>query len=438
MSDKNSDEIVFCLSDLWELFLRYKKNIFVIAISISVISLLFFLSYPSKYNTRATFRELQDGGEEGISIKELFISSTGSKSTSGASSIMLSNTILIPFVQKMGLQANINERKGRISTFFINSHENILSERKRPLRDIDSFEFKDVIYEEEKSLISFLRFISSDSFEVLNQYKKKVGKGRINIPFTFDNIATFTCVKTPKNLKLNKIYNLVISPTINVASFLSNAIKITPQKENRNILCLSIEMRNRHLSAKILNSLMNEYQEYLKKENKYFSLLQLAYLEDRHEELSKKLKSHLDEYISYLTENLGQKGFMTLDQELDSLSSPHSQYLSNIFKIDLELNRLKNVDKKNLCIVDDSFSGKELGKISNDISALKQEKDSINLSMQPNVGEHVKITYKSRVRDIDEKIKKIDLELSKLQNSELFFDNCLSGSSLIGSVSSGI
>ena len=41
-----------------------------------------------------------------------------------------------------------------------------------------------------------------------------------------------------------------------------------------------MEMRDRHLAVKILNSLMSRYQEYLKDENRLFAQSQLSYLEE--------------------------------------------------------------------------------------------------------------------------------------------------------------
>ena len=428
MSKKSSDEIIFCLSDIWKLLLRHRKKIFLIVFYISTMSFLIFLSLPTKYRAEATFKELEDR-QENTSIKDLFTASTEKgHNTLQASGIMLSSAVLTPMIQSKGLQAKVVEGRGYITSFFINSYENILSEFKKKISDIDTFEFKDILYEGEISLTLYFRFTSSESYEILDSNKKNVGQGRVNSPFFYDKKVAFTFLKTPKNLKLKKLYKLDISPNTKVLSFLSENIKIKQFDKSNDILCLSLDHRDRHLAARILNSLMERYQEYLKTENHIFTKLQLSYLEERQDEVYRTLKKDFDEYVLYLSDNLGAKGFMTLDHELNSLLAPHNKYLASIFSIDLELDRLKNVDKRARFIDNSSsIAGTEISKIAYKLTELELERDSINLSLNSDVeGKHL-ATYQSKVKTIEEKIKGIDLKISDLKNEDIVLDDCMSG-----------
>ena len=423
---KSSDEIIFCLSDLLLLFLRHKKMILLSSFLISIFVVFIFLLSPINYEVKASFRELQDK-EESSSFKDLFISSVMNKSGSEASSVMLSSAVLIPFTEKLGLQVCSFKKGGIFSSFSKNFFENILMELDRPLQDVDIFDFADAKYEGEKVLTIFIRFSSSDCFEILNKEGQPTQNGRKNFPVSLGDTASFTLVKTPADLKLNHIYILKICPLAQVVSFLSENIKIKAHKENRNLLCLSIKTRDRHLGVTILNSLMDQYKKFLISENKDFSKLQLAYLEERQDELNNKLKKDLDEYSDYLSENLKEKGYLTLDQKFEMLFSPHSQYLSNIFSVDLELNRLKNLDmgKHDSYMEEASLSGRELNVLFSQIADLRQEKDSVNLSLYPEVKEYSKGLYQNRIKELDEKVQSIELELAKFQNGKMSLESDL-------------
>lgn len=425
---EGSFETVFCLSDIFKLFLKKKKKIFFYSSLLSFLVFIICLSSPSQYKSEATFLELQDK-EENISIKDLLVSSSGTRNSSKASVIMLSDANLSSLIQDLGLQAKVINKRSCIISFFVNCWENIVAESRRSLKELDDFEFKDVYYLGEKTFRFYLRFIDFDSFELLDDKKKSLGLGKIKMPFNLEKSCSFTLQKTPKNLKINKFYRLTFSSMAEVESSLAKKIKIESEKESKNILSLSLKMRDRHLAAKILNLLMEKYQKYLKEENREFAAIQLAYLEERQDLLNKHLKQNLEEYVSYLTENLGNKGFLNLDQELDALVTPHNKYLNEMVALDLELNRLKKADVKDPYIVDDSKSANELRKISFELSDLRQEKDSLDLSLfkqkeKFDKGKE-KFSNQKKLLLLDEKVKEIDSEVDKLKNDKLVKDDLL-------------
>jgi tyrosine-protein kinase Etk/Wzc len=405
-----SDEIVFCLSDIWKIFLRYKKAIFISSFSLALISLSIFLFFPVKYEAKATFKEMEER-EESISIKDLLITSPGSRNFSEALGVMLSSRVLKPLVKELGLQASVICKWTGLNFFFTNPIENILSEFNEPLIDVDGFQFKDVIYEDESIFKAFLTFTSKDSFELLDREKKKLGSGIVGKPFSIENKILFTLIKRPKDLKLDYDYPFSLSPINPLLSFLKKNIKIKNHKEHKNIICLSFDSRDRNLAVKILNSLMDHYQNYLKEESKIFSKQQLAYLEERQDEHYKKLKKNLDEYTHYLSQGVDASGFMTIEEEVASLSQPQSKYLADLFSVELEVERLKNLnpEKKIFFSTDDSSAAREIRQMFFDLTLMEEQKDAINLSLQT----------KSRVLSGREnQNKNIDLELSHLKQDE--------------------
>ena len=402
----SSDELFFCLSDLWLIFSRHKTKILLSAVLMAFALSFVFLLSPVKYEIKASFRELQDR-EESASFKDFLITSINNKSACQASSVMLSDAVLGPLAEQMGLQAGVQKKESLFSYYRKIFLENILTQLKRPLPDESRFVFKDIQYDGEQSLTMFLRFFREDCFEILNEEYEPIGKGEKKAQVNYKNKVYFTVVKTPSDLKLNHIYTVTFSPLSSAVSFLSGNLKIKSHDENRNLLKLSIKIRDRRLGVEILNSLMDEYQKFLINENKLFSKAQLAYLEDRQDELTQKVKKDLDEYALYLSENLQEKGYMTPDQKFDMLNVPYSKYLSKIFSVDMDLERAKHLDweKNNSSAEDKSLSGQELQRIGSEITQLRQEKDSVNLSLFSDEDEYFQGQCGVEMQERNEKTK---------------------------------
>jgi tyrosine-protein kinase Etk/Wzc len=390
------------ISDVCNLFFRNWKKIVFISFLFSSLFFFFLLSSPVKYEVKASFNE-GSFKEEASSYKDLLEMKISPIKTSGASSVMLSRKILKPITEKLGLQ--IEEKKG---SFFKNIFSNLL---KKNLKE-EGFSFTNVTYLKEEPLIFKICFLSNEEFQVF--INKKIFKGEVNKPLIFP-AGVFTLKNISKKLKINTSYTFSLRPLEKVIYELEKNIKIFPKKENKNLLSLSLKTQNRFLGADILNEIMFEYQKYLKSENEQFAKEQFSYLHERQNEISKKLYSSLDEYSSYLTKNLSSKGFMTLDAELNTFLVPHNEYTSKLFSLELELKRLNSAGENFPCIVDDSFSAKELQKISTSASFLKNERDLISLSMLEKKKENY---FEKDLQNLDQKIKNIDFEINNLKRDD--------------------
>lgn len=395
MRDSQTDLI--CLTDIYQLFLKLRKKLFIISLFFSFLIILVLLFSPLEYEIKASFNE-GSFKEQPSSFKDFLDINISSIKGNGVAGVMLSRRVLKPVIENLGLQVQKKEKP-----VFQNFSKNIFGGKDR-----EEFLFEKVLYTKEKPEIFKMRFLSKDKFVVFK--KNKFFEGELKKPL-FMGKSSFTLTEAPKDLQLNKTYVFTLSPLEEVAHLLEKKIKILPKKENKNILTLSLNWNNRFLGSDILNGLMNEYQNYLKEENDLFAKEEFSYLQKKQEELSSKLSKSLDEYASYLCQNISQKGFMTLDWEMNSLLTPHNEYQSKLFEIDLELKRLKNTSDEIPSFVDESYSAKKLQKISGDVSSLKSEKDILSLALFRKKEENPS----SRLMDQDQKIKKIDLEIQNLK-----------------------
>src|SRR6185369_12560000 len=97
------------------------------------------------------------------------------------------------------------------------------------------------------------------------------------------------------------------------------------QKSNKTIYDLTMEHRDRHLGARLLNGLMEEYRRYLAQERDQIAAEQLAYLEKKQADIYGKLEGVFSEHTAYLKNIVEEKGFIGLKQELESYVEPHER-----------------------------------------------------------------------------------------------------------------
>lgn len=406
------DEKIVTLSDIKRLFKQNARIILQFTIACAGIAFLLaiYLSYP-RYSAEATFSE---GGEK-QEIEGLFNALMGAINVSGeaqAAMVMKSNLILKPLVQKLGLQAQVH--KSRFVSKMQQMMDNVRAERKRKLPDFETFVFQNVLYEEETGKGIALHFLNNHSFEVLER-GKVVAKGRLGEPVTLPGLA-FTLVSVPSYVRKNKTYQVGIAPWFAVANGLKSAIEIKQNKINKNILHLIYKDRDRFLAAKIVNALMAEYQEFLKTENDKLAEEQLAYLENRQHYLNRNLEKGLDEHVAYLRQNLGERGFMGLDQEVYSLLGPHQQYVTKLYDLDLEEMHLEKEEQeeKKLPFVAEGPIADNIDRIANDIERLKSERDTLGLALHfsENEGKHELVEMRE-TNKLKRRLELVDFEMKK-------------------------
>ncbi len=232
MSDyiKEEDNIIFCFSDLKNLVLRSRKLIFLFSIMCCLLTLCFYCKNPPLYQSQALYKDGEVLNNMNESFKSMFMSyALGSNSDGKAISLMMTNAVLKPVVEELGLQISLSgKRKFRsyLSNFF--SHIKVIT--KSNIKDENIFEFKNVVYEGELTTNFILFFHDKNNFELFVD-EKCIGKYQINQPVQTKDIK-LTIVNVPTSLKLKKHYKFNVLPTNDVASFYKKKLIIKPQKNN--------------------------------------------------------------------------------------------------------------------------------------------------------------------------------------------------------------
>ena len=379
----SEDERIFTLFDVQQLLRRQKKKVIRFVLIGAICGLGFAITRSPCYEIEATFKENQESKvSQKTSLKQL-LGFELEENSGQTMTLMQSDQVLKPVVARLGIQAQVSD-KGRIVRLWRRLSNHLRAEMGHPIDSIDRFVFQDVRYEGMEELSLGLRFEGLDHF-VLLEGKRVVGSGsigeRIEIPE--QNIA-FTVKKAPAKLKMGHSYPLIIFPWIDAVDGIRGNLEIDPDESCKSIYELTYRTSDRYLGVQIVNEIMAQYRNYLKREHDALVLDQLAYLKQKRDSVYSDLSAVFDEYAQYLKKNLGEFGAVGLNQRVQSISTAYKTLSGAITSADCELNRLGLMGSAGLCSADTPFS-KELQKISCSIQDLKQQRDLVELSLQPSV-----------------------------------------------------
>jgi uncharacterized protein involved in exopolysaccharide biosynthesis len=316
----------------WDDFIRLKARLFQVAIVTFLLTLTFLSLCPLEYLIEATFKEGSDQSVEGLAMKELLLTGLKVGGNSLAIPILQSNQVLRPVVEKYGLQME------RPRSFVSRVIDRWTAELGLYVSDRETSPFRDVCYTGDRPKKLTFHFLDPAHFQVIDQ--DIVAEGTLGIPVEFEGIS-FTC--------LEPVESVVLQPWPKSVKRLKKNLKIAARKGNSSIYDLTLTTEDRRLGVVLLNALMEEYRNYLKRDHDQMAREQIAYLEKKQASLSENMSSVFEEYAEYL----GANHAIGLEQEARSYFDRFSELGGKILAIDVELERLeKSGDTALLTAVD--------------------------------------------------------------------------------------
>lgn len=327
------DDIFISWDDLKRVYQKKKRKIKWAAFIGGILSFSYFFFTPPSFQTTATFKQSSSRAESAFDLKNLVRTFSAATSEVSTTPLMLSRKVLTKTVEDLGLQAVVAQQ-GFLSKKLQACRDNFLAEFKRELKDRDDFHFKNVRYLGEKPRQFFLRFSSSDAFEVLDG-NHILASGLLEDKIECDEVH-FTLTQTPANLKINTLYPLSILPRSVVINDVKKRIIVKPLREDKNILAINFSDTHPRRAAAFVNTLMEKYEEFQIEENKTVLGAQLKYLDQRQDELNAKLDADIKDHVVMLKKSLVDQGFMGIEQEMDSILEPLQIYRTRLNEIEVE------------------------------------------------------------------------------------------------------
>ncbi len=381
----NPEEWIISLTDVKQLYNSIRKRLIKWAIFGAVATFLFIGIAKVKYKAEANFKEgVEKSSSENV-LKEL-IGGISAGNQPQASCIMKSYQVLKPLVEKMGLQINPSFSSGWAPLKLLRRYkESWRAEKGLLVEDSDPFIFEDVQYEGEQKFSFHILFSSREQFQIFDERKKnEIRIGKIGEAISLqDPLIQFTVKKVPKEVKIGSYYRFSIQNWGAIANVLRKQLKIKSDKDNKSVLNISFTNRDRYFAAELVNELMRQYQAYLKREYHHIAKEQLAYLEGKQTQTLNQMGELIEQHAAYLGRNLGENGFIGIEQESESILIPHQEMYKKVLVIDLELSRLNQIEKEDklIPIGEENFFSAGLYQIAEKIQDLKEQRDLIELSL---------------------------------------------------------
>lgn len=330
------EDTIFTLSDFKRLFYRHRRSIIKGSLGVCLIVFCFLLQREPTYLAEATFKQGHGKVEQSFDWKNLMRMASLQEPESSAISLMLSQNLLHRAVQQMGWQAHISS-----DSLWKRIADNIRIALGIAI-DTPSFVFENVHYTGDKTTTYGVRFQDEKTYEILDEKQNRLILSQVGDYVSMPGLA-FTLLEYPKHIKMGKTYKLHVHPWQPIVASVKKRFSIKQTPLDKTVLNLKFPHRSKTEGARFLNTLMLVYQNYLKEENQAITDAQLKYLERRQDELNHRLDKTLEEHVSYFKKNLGDKGFIDLEQEISTVSKPREGYLQKLFDVEFELGRLQNV-----------------------------------------------------------------------------------------------
>lgn len=394
----HDEKLLISFSDILSILRRSRKKIFCWALAFGLLGLLFALIKPIRYQAEGTFRE------KGIKQSTLIPSSSliqllggggnlGS-TESEAASLMLSRAILKDVINKLHLQADLQAHqdiesmpklaKHNISlalASFKNSPHPILKESCCPLK------ITSLAYTGELPLNLTLNLAEDGHFDVVDASSSNtlIGKGRLDQPFLFQELA-FTLASNDSKPIIAQPFSLRIDSLDNTAKAISKILIVDPSKQDKSLLKIKYEHRNRYVASAVVNAVMESFQSYSKKYHGEMAMKQLDYLSQRRDQLTQNLTQLMHKHADFLANDLYGSGFIEANKEMDFLARSQHEYKRKLLDNELEIKRLTNIQIDDFTHYD-RYSSNDgdvtiINNIFSEMRALKQQRDALEIEIQ--------------------------------------------------------
>lgn len=413
------EKFLVSFSDIFSILRGSKIKIFFFALAFSLIAVGWSLTKPIQYKADGTFREKgikQSSYSPSTSILQLF-SHSGGGTESEAASLMTSRTILRDVIDQLHLQGYIESQED-VECLSKRAKNNLLLEWRSLknhqipiLKDLCCpLQISSLTYTGEIPLSFKLQLDEKGRFQVYdNTSKALIGEGKLGELYSFEQFS-FTLTPTNSSEPIHaQSYNLSINPFSTIVESIIEILKVNPSKKDKSLLVVEFQHRDRHLASKMVNTLMESYQNYSKKYHTHVAFQQLEYLSQRRDQLGENLIGVMQKHANFLANDLYSSGFIESDKEMDFLAKSQHEYKHKLLENELEIKRLINIKLDNFAHYD-RYTNHEgdastINNIFSEMRSLKQQRDTLQIETQKNSinqGMNLQEFFEQQVKELNE------------------------------------
>ena len=408
------NDFQFSLADFFKILKKNNKTVLFWTFIAGAICCWLALSKQVTYQASATFRD--KGRTEATirsSIVNDFLFSTSSGKDSEAASTMKSRQLISQAIAELNGQGFIVEDNSspwfkeaydsiRTEWAYWNNYKEPILEDPRPPLVVTDVDFKG-----ELTRHYHLNFLNDHQFTI-NDEEKMVGEGTLDTPVVFDHVRFTVKGKNPKK---GASYTLVLMSMEEVAKGHNAKLFIDLDKDDKTLLKLIFFHRDRHYAAAFINTLMESYQKRLEDEHELISNAQVNYLQRRQKEVGENVAQLMHDFVLKAYDDMSTSGFTSLQKEMDFLSNQLAVNQQKITDINLEIERLQNIDCNSCVHFDryrDTSDTSTINKLLEEIRLLQIQGDGLQLALHPDVSSSA----------IEEEFQTLELLRHQLEETE--------------------
>lgn len=394
--NKDSEErFMMTFSDVLALFRKFKFRILSWALVFATLGVLFALIKPIRYQAEGTFREKNmASGHTSAMMQALNIGSLVNNSDNESISIMKSRQLLTPIIDKLHLQANLVAISDLESPSTLMSYNwkiakrSLLDHPEPVLQDVCCpLKISQLSYEGEIPLSFFLFLKEDGKYDVLDKDDplKIIAEGALGEPFHFQNLKMTLVAASDQPLE-SQILLLDVDSLVNTNKEILKGFQVDFVKNDKNLLKITYAHRDRQLATEFVNTVMEEYQAFLKAHHQKVAFKQLDYLGLRRDQLTQHLTGLMQNHADYLSKDLYGAGFIDSPREMEFLARAQHEYKQKLLVNDLEIKRLESIEPSKY-VYYDRYSDTEghsstINAALTEMRNLKQHRDALEIDQQ--------------------------------------------------------
>lgn len=415
------DQLFVSFADILSILRRSKKNILCCAIVFGMVGFCWALIKPIRYQAEGTFRE------KGIKQAPLSASSSlmhilsaggsGGANESEAASLMLSRTILGDVIEKLHLQADLQANQDQESLGTLarrNISLTLASLKNSPYPSLKdrccSIKIDFLKYPGEIPLNLTLNLKKDGEFDVIDASHSReiVGKGKLGEPFNYQALS-FILVPSDEKPIVEQTFSLRVDSLSNKAKEMAQILTVDPTKQDKSLLKIKYEHRDRKTASDIVNAVMESFQDYSKKYHGEMAMKQLDYLSQRRDHLTNNLTQLMHKHADFLANDLYGSGFIESNKEMDFLARSQHEYKRKLLDNELEIKRLTNIKLDDFTHYD-RYSVNDgdptiINNIFSEMRSIKQQRDALEIEIQKKAisqGANLQTFFEQQVNELKE------------------------------------
>ena len=340
MKFDQKNEVFISREELVYFLRKYRFSAMLVFLSVFLAALILLGRRPHDYSAKAQFSFVNQKNSVIPTQFDIFSNALNNKSTTGGLSLLTSQQLLTEVIEETGLQVQYTPKR-KLAHSILAFFEHLKTEFGFLPKLEEGFEFSHVKMKEHQTPFKLiLRFDSAGTFDVCDDQKHKISKGRIGEEVILKEVS-FTLHQIPEQTRASIDYVFTILPLEKSLSKLKKNFTLKPDKEDLSTYHVLFSALDPSTAKKVLNSLFSKYE--LSKRRLHFDILSrdIEEIQNQEQLLRKELFTRLEDRAKEYSTQIGEGQFIDAQSEIEILHSSKKACLEKLLELEILISRLE-------------------------------------------------------------------------------------------------